>query len=185
MVANISVCPLSNSYFRKHRERIVSHPKVAVSNMNAEMCIVLLIMLTRTNLQLWLCHVIWDTNSVYLRMKHTKTCHSVATAKQHDPSIIDIHESVSCPFPSASLPHSTDTIQVELFVFLLYLDWKRALPRKFVCISAVATLVTSSVTRWTRVFSGTFSATSVALSRLTYVWSKEFPAKTAVWDSSQ
>ena len=42
----------ANVHFRKHRERTVSDPKVALSNMNAEMCIVLLIMLTRTSLQL-------------------------------------------------------------------------------------------------------------------------------------
>ena len=50
----------ANVHFRKHRERTVSDPKVALSNMNAEMCIVLLIMLTTTSLPLWFCRVIGD-----------------------------------------------------------------------------------------------------------------------------
>ena len=52
VIANAHVCPLSDSYIRNHRETTAGHPKVAMSNVKAEMYIVLLIMLTRTGLQL-------------------------------------------------------------------------------------------------------------------------------------
>ena len=38
--------------------------------------------------------------------------------------------SVSCPFPSARIPHPTYTREVELIV-CLHVAWKRGLPRKF------------------------------------------------------
>ena len=94
----------------KNRERTVSHPKVAMSNMNAEMFIVLLIMLTRTSLQLWLCHVIWETNSISLRMTYSQTYHSVTTAKQPDPSVIDIpSQPNNLTLPSSIFHHSQKT----------------------------------------------------------------------------
>ena len=59
--------------------------------MNADMCIALLIIFARTSLHLWLCHVICDMNWVYLWTKHFYwKFHSVTTARQPDPSIIDI-----------------------------------------------------------------------------------------------
>ena len=46
-----------------------------------------------------------------------------------------LRQSLSCPFSSARLAHPTDTREVELTVcfsiFMLYVAWKRGLPRKF------------------------------------------------------
>ena len=49
--------------------------------------------------------------------------------------LTQVGQSVSCPFPSASLPHPTDTRWVDFIVcflfFWLYVAWERGLPRKF------------------------------------------------------
>ena len=38
VIAKADVCSLSGSQFKEHRKRTVSHPKVAMSNMNAHVC---------------------------------------------------------------------------------------------------------------------------------------------------
>ena len=76
----------------------INHPDVVMSNMNAqmciqssadyvEMCIVLLNILTRTSLQLWLCHVRHKLN-----LPSDEALPDISlrtTIKQPDPSIID------------------------------------------------------------------------------------------------
>ena len=80
-----------------------------------------------------------------------------ANAYMNELSVMPIPmESISCPLPSASLPHLTDTRSVELIVcfsvFLVYVAWKRGLPRnsaRFVLFRPIKSVLLISCVFWT------------------------------------